>query len=210
MTEHHQHHDHVEYDHGIGAWDDEAAEWYVKNYGDHPANRVTVQLAGLRSNDIVVDIGCGSGEAVREAATRVREGKVIGLDPTPAMIRSARELSTSHDGLDHIQFLQGSVENIPILGVFATVVMAINSMHHWEDPPKGFSEIFRILKPGGRFIVSDEIQQNGQYEHAESALDEPGKAAEAMEAAGFKEIRVTTQVDDRVRMIVIESTKPAA
>ncbi len=74
-------HNHHQHGHGSGPWDEARAESYVKNYGEHATNRLTVELAQLESNDIVVDIGCGSGEAVRESVLRVTLGRAIGVDP---------------------------------------------------------------------------------------------------------------------------------
>lgn len=150
-----KHHDiQVEPNHGTGAWDDETAEWYVEHYGDQATNRMAVERAQLQPGDVVVDIGCGSGEAVREAAARRQGDRVTGVDPTPAMIRIARELSASHVARDRIQFLKGSAEDLPLPDASATVVMAINSLHHWQEPATGLAEDVRAPVPGGRLSIA--------------------------------------------------------
>ena len=87
MTQHSRHnrgqnhHDHAaEPGHSSGAWDDQTAEWYVEHYGDHATNRMAVEHAQLQRDDVVVDIGCGSGEAVREAAARLQSGRATGIE----------------------------------------------------------------------------------------------------------------------------------
>ena len=112
--------------------DDEAAEWYVKNYGDHPTNRWTVELARLQPNDVALDIGCGSGTAVREAAARLIGGRAIGVDPSPAMLRIATEQTVGHEGRERIEFLQGYAGHLPLVEASVTVVWAINSIHPLE------------------------------------------------------------------------------
>ncbi|HEY5657346.1 MAG TPA: methyltransferase domain-containing protein, partial [Myxococcota bacterium] len=67
-------------------WNDETVAEYVEKYADDPTNRMAVEAVGLAPDDVVVDVGCGSGAAVRAAAERVVRGRAIGIDPTPAML----------------------------------------------------------------------------------------------------------------------------
>ncbi len=147
MTDHH--HDPV--------WDDETAEWYAEEYGDHFSTTLAVELSDLQLTDIVLDIGCGSGNSCRAAASVVTKGRVIGIDPTPAMIRIAREQSEDHPNGDRIQFMGGSAEEIPLDDASVTVAMAVNTLHHWDDIDAGLAEVKRVLRWGGRFILADEL-----------------------------------------------------
>ncbi len=154
-------HDHPDFDEGRGPMSDETAEWYVANYGDHPTNHRTVDFADLRPDDVVLDVGCGSGTAVREAAGRVPSGRVIGVDPTPAMIRIAKEQSVGDESEDRIEFHEATAEQLPLPEGTATVVLAVNSVHHWEDVDAGLAEVSRVLVPGGRFVIGDEDDPQG-------------------------------------------------
>jgi ubiquinone/menaquinone biosynthesis C-methylase UbiE len=162
-----------EHGHGPNFFDDETAEWYVKNCGDHPTNRLTVELAELAPDDVVVDVGCGSGEAVREAALRVTCGRVIGVDPAPAMLRYARELSADHEGQARIEFREAPAEKLPVADAAATVVLAVNSLHHWQDADAGLAEVQRVLAPGGRLFVGDEEVGEGRFGHGEGKMADP-------------------------------------
>ncbi len=179
-------------------------QWYVENYSDHPSNYLTVDLAGLAPNDVVVDIGCGAGTAVRHAATLVTEGRVFGVDPTPGMIRVARERTTADPNRERISFIEASAGKIPLDDDTATVVLAINALHHFADPVADLHEIRRILGPHGRLVLGDEDwssreehemppgaheaadHDGGEFGHA--ALKDPERAAKLLEDCGFAEV----------------------
>jgi SAM-dependent methyltransferase len=206
-----EHHDHEDagQNHGTGAWDDGTAEWYVEHYGDHATNRMAVERAQLRPDDLVVDIGCGSGEAVREAAARLQGGRVTGVDPTPAMIRFARELSSSHAGRDRIQFLAGSAEDLPLPDASATVAMAINSLHHWQNPTAGLAEAMRVLAPGGRLLIADEEPAKSCWGHGTGPLTDPVEVVRTVERAGFAQIKTSRHREGEVRMNLLSARRPA-
>ena len=208
-TDGHHHHDNTTPLHGGSAWDDETAEWYVEHYGDHATNRMAVERAQLRPDDVVVDIGCGSGEAVREAAARLQGGRVTGVDPTPTMIRIARELSASHASRDRIRFLEGSAEDLPLPDASATVVMAINSLHHWQDPVAGLAESMRVLVPGGRFLIADEEPEKGCWGHGSGPMTDPAEVVRTVKRAGFTQVKTSLHSEGEVRMNLLLARSPA-
>jgi ubiquinone/menaquinone biosynthesis C-methylase UbiE len=193
-----------DHDHGF---DDEMAEWYVMNHGDHPTNRMTVELAELAPDDVVVDVGCGSGEAVREAAQRLTRGRVIGVDPSPAMLRFARELTKEHERQPRIEFREAPAEKLPVPDNTATVVLVINSLHHWQDVDAGLAEVLRILKPGGRLFLGDEEVGNGRCGHGEGKMTEPAYVLSLLERAGFVDVTLRKHADGEVRMFLFEGRK---
>ena len=197
-----QGHEHQEHE-----FDDETAEWYVKHYGDHPTNRLTVELAELAPDDVVVDVGCGSGEAVREAALRVTRGRVIGIDPAPAMLRYARELSAEHEGQARIEFREAPAEKLPVADGAATVVLAVNSLHHWQDPDAGLAEVQRILVPGGRLIVGDEEVGDGRFGHGEGDMADPAYVLGLLEGSGFVDVTLRKHEEGEVRMFLAAGRK---
>ncbi len=138
-------------------WCDEAALYYIREYGEHPINRLTAEQSQLENNDHVLDIGCGSGSALRAAGEIVTVGELIGIDPSPVMVRAAQEESLCHPAFSRMRFLLGGAEAIPLPCDLVTVAWAINSLHHWQDIPLGLSEVQRVLKFDGRFIVVEEI-----------------------------------------------------
>jgi ubiquinone/menaquinone biosynthesis C-methylase UbiE len=194
----------------VEVWDDETAEQYVAKWGKDPTNRMTVELAGLRPEEVVVDVGCGSGEAVRVAAERVVRGRAIGVDPSPAMIRIATEQTRDHAGVDRIRFVEGSAEKLPLESGSASVVLAINSLHHWARPDAGLEEVWRTLAPGGRFLIGDEETETGGWSHAEGDLSDAVKIQQLVESHGFESARTSRHTDADAVLLLMEVTKPVA
>ena len=189
-------------------WTDETAAQYFAKYGKDPTNRMTVEAAGLAPDDVVVDVGCGPGEAVRVAAERVVRGAVIGVDPTPAMIRIATEQTRDHPAAARIRFVEGPAEKLPLESGSARVVLAINSLHHWDDPGAGLPEVMRVLAPGGRFFIGDEEAEGGAWSHAEGELSDPVYLRRLVERHGFEVLRTSRHVDPETVLLLMEARKP--
>jgi len=78
----------------MNEWDAETAEWYAANYGDYATNRLAVEALDLEPDSLVVDVGCGTGSALRHASSTITQGSLIGVDPVPRMIELAQELDS--------------------------------------------------------------------------------------------------------------------
>jgi ubiquinone/menaquinone biosynthesis C-methylase UbiE len=102
--------------------------------------RLAVDLAAVSDGDLVVDIGCGPGSAVRAAAQR--GARVVGVDPAPVMLRLARAATGDQS---NITWSQGSAEELPILNGWATVAWSLKTVHHWKDVTAGLAELRRVL-----------------------------------------------------------------
>lgn len=153
-------------------WNSDTAEWYAKNYGDYPTNRLAVDELDLPKDTVIVDIGCGTGSALRHASSRVSDGLLIGIDPVPRMIEIARERTIDHPGSDRIEYRQGTAENIPIGDNFSDYVFAFDSLDHWGDKERGFDEIHRILRPDGKLVIVKDGSVPGASKVREALVDE--------------------------------------
>ncbi|MCL6493258.1 MAG: arsenite methyltransferase [Ignavibacterium sp.] len=113
------------------------------------------EFAGFKNGDIVVDLGSGAGNDVFVARSLVGEsGKVIGIDMTDEMIEKANQ-NKAKVGYRNVEFILGEIENIPIENNYADVVISNCVLNLVPDKRKAFKEIYRILKPGAHFCVSD-------------------------------------------------------
>lgn len=113
------------------------------------------QFAKIQKGNVVIDLGSGAGNDAFIARHEVGEtGKVIGIDFTPAMIERAR-MNAEKLGFHNVEFRQGDIEQMPVTANVADVVVSNCVLNLVPNKDAVIKEIFRVLKPGGHFSISD-------------------------------------------------------
>lgn len=159
-----------------------------------------VALADIRKGETVLDIGSGGGLDVFLASKRVGpEGKVIGLDMTEQMVEKARK-NAIKGNYNNVEFKLGEIEDIPVKDNSIDLVMSNCVINLVPDKEKAYREIYRILKPGGRFVISDLVTEKELDESTRNnpeklvacvggALTEKGYIG-AIKKSGFKNVNI--------------------
>ena len=178
-------------------------------------------LAELRAGETVLDLGSGGGIDVLLSARRVGPtGKAYGLDMTDEMLAVA-ESNRRESGLTNVEFLRGEIERIPLPDSSVDVIISNCVINLSADKPRVLREAFRVLRPGGRFAVSDVVTR-GPMPEAVAADPEAwagclaGALPEAeylqrLAEAGFERagVEVTRELDEPFASAFIRATKPA-
>ncbi len=103
----------------------------------------------------LADVGCGPGYLAALVSRRYRQLRVIGLDIDGEMVRIARQSLASNDTNGTLDFLVGDVQRLPFKDRSIDFVLSTASLHHWLDAREALREVYRVLKPGGRFLFAD-------------------------------------------------------
>jgi ubiquinone/menaquinone biosynthesis C-methylase UbiE len=104
----------------------------------------------LTADDRLLDVGCGTGAAVREAAAGVE--RAVGVDLSSAMVARARELAVD---LPNVEFHEADSERLPFADGAFTAILCTTSFHHYPDPRQATLQMARVLAPGGRLVIGD-------------------------------------------------------
>jgi arsenite methyltransferase len=181
---------------------------------------VPTAVADLHAGEIVLDLGSGAGADVLISAQRVgRTGKAIGLDMTDEMLSLARGNATDA-GIGNVEFIKGHIEDIPLADASVDVVISNCVINLSADKPQVLREVARVLRPGGRFAVSDVIADDDMDEATRADMaawtgciaGALTRAAfiEALTAAGMVdvEIRETHRVHEHAASAIVRARLP--
>jgi arsenite methyltransferase len=178
-------------------------------------------VADLREGETVLDLGSGGGIDVLLSARRVGPtGKAYGLDMTDEMLALARE-NQAQAGVENVEWLRGQIEEVPLPAETVDVVISNCVINLSADKPRVIAEAARVLRPGGRFAVSDVIADEDMDEETKADMRQfTGCIAgaltrrefeEALTAAGFAEVEITEthRVHEHAGSAIIRARKPA-
>ncbi len=128
-------------------------------------------MGRLRDGETVVDIGCGAGFDALQAAMQVGpRGRVVAVDMTPAMLEKTR-LGAGELRLDNLEVRHGFLEELPVADASADVVISNGVINLTPDKTGALREVYRVLKPGGRFQIGDIVVHKAVPQDAKDDID---------------------------------------
>ncbi len=157
----------------------------------------------LKQGERLLDLGCGSGHETIDAAVLLgNEGEAVGLDLTPEMIDIARQ-NALQKGITNVSFIHASIDELPFEEHSFDAVISNCVINHAKDKNQVYREIFRVLKGGGRFVISDAVSKEVLPDHikndpAQWAACFGGAITEeeylrCIQDAGFNDIRIANR-----------------
>jgi len=179
-------------------------------------------VADLHEGDTVLDLGSGGGIDVLLSARRVGPtGKAYGVDMTDEMLDLARTNATKA-GATNVEFVKGTIEAVPLADESIDVVISNCVINLSPDKPAALAEAYRLLRPGGRFGVSDVVAddhldtaqraERGSYVGCIAGALSVGEYRAGLATAGFTDITVTRthEVADGMHSAIITARKPSS
>jgi len=178
-----------------------------------------VAFASLRKGETVLDLGSGAGVDCFLAADKVGEnGRVIGVDMTPEMIERARE-NARKGNYGNVEFRLGEIGNLPVADNSVDIVISNCVINLTPDKRRVFTEAFRVLKPGGRLMISDIVLLRELPDFIKNSIEAyigclsgaimRNEYIEAIKAAGFQEVRIIDETSFPIECIANEPTAKA-
>ncbi len=185
-----------------------------------------LSYADLRPGEVVVDLGSGAGLDALRAARRVGpQGRVLGVDMTPEMVALARSNAATL-GVANAHFFVGEIESLPLADGSADVLLSNCVINLVPDKRRAFQEAYRVLRPGGRLVVSDVVAAGPLSSEVRGDLAAWSACVagalplqdylEALRAAGFEAVEVMASEDPccetaaPVRSVTVRARRPAA
>ncbi|MBN2402138.1 MAG: class I SAM-dependent methyltransferase [Spirochaetes bacterium] len=154
---------------------------------------VSIKPAGY-----ILDVGCGGGKAVSELASSCPYGKVFGIDYSEDMVELSKKVNRKYIAKGIVEILHGSVSSLPFKDNFFDLVTAFETYYFWPDLINDLKEIKRVLKPGGKLLLVNEVYKDDKFEKRNSKWVEmlnmhyhsPGEYNEFLKKAGYHIVEI--------------------
>lgn len=162
----------------------------------------------------ILDVGCGGGKTINRLAMRVPDGKVYGIDYSPTMVEFTRKINKKYVEAGKVEVTEAKVDKTGFPDCTFDLVTAVETYYFWSSLPDAFAEIKRILKPGGKLLMVNELIKDGIYDVDQAEIIKKthvrlyalGEIRELLEKAGFVSVKVS--VKEKMPWNAIVAQKP--
>jgi len=159
-----------------------------------PETTWTINLLDIRPTDTILEVGFGAGQGIKLAAVKAYDGHVMGIDLSEDMVRVAKRRNARNIRTGRVVLSQGTITALPFEGQQFDRIMTIHTLYFWPAPERAVSELYRVLKPAGRVVITlstGKINGRGEVEvwpPFQSLLEE--QVVPGMQREGFQVVRL--------------------
>lgn len=176
-------------------------------------NAIALECLAPAPADHVLDVGFGGGLMLRQVLPLVPRGGAAGIEISQPMLSRARRNFRSEIQSGRLEIAEASVSSIPFADNRFDKAASINTLHFWPDPPSGFRELLRVLKPGGLLVVvtrPKEFLEKVRFTEHGFAVFTDAQMRELLQSAGFANVRIEHREDAGMGMVLTMAAKPHA
>lgn len=167
------------------------------NGGTHAAMALWgIELTNIPAEGEIIDIGCGGGANLARLMERSLHGRVIGVDYSAVAVEKSRKVNSEAIRTGRCKVLEASVEHLPFKDGTIAMATAFETVYFWPDIEKCFAEVWRVLTPGGRFLIVNEDDglsaNHGKWEKMIEGMHTytPDELKAHITAAGFRDVTI--------------------
>jgi SAM-dependent methyltransferase len=182
----------------------------LMNKGNDYMNRYTLQLLNPQVDDHILEIGFGNGKYIAETAKITLNGFVAGVDYSETMVNQARKRNKALIDQGIVDIRLGEVDRIAFEEHTFDKVFTVNTIYFWPNPTMDIKEIYRVLKPNGKLIIS--FRSKEQMEKLEITkngfrLFEPKEVIQLAKDAGFRDVNLESSEDKHMDVNCVIAVK---
>ncbi len=168
------------------------------NFGHTKVRRWGLSHISIKPDSCILDIGCGGGKAVNELAKSTAFGKVYGIDYSEDMVQLSKKVNESLIKQGVVEITHGTVSSLPFSDNMFDLVTAFEAYYFWPDLINDLKEIKRVLKPGGSFLMVNEVYKDSQFEKRnckwvdllDMQIHTPDEYKDFLTKAGYKIVKI--------------------
>lgn len=181
----------------------------IMNTGHNPMALWALSHLKITESAVVLDAGCGGGKNIANLLGRITNGKVYGVDYSPASVEKAKKHNKKALALGKAEILQASVSSLPFSNETFDIVTAFETVYFWPDLINDFKEVKRVLNKGGRFLICNEMAIPEKSKMWIDMLDlnvyTKEELTSALSQAGFASIDAYNHKNGRWLCVIAES-----
>jgi ubiquinone/menaquinone biosynthesis C-methylase UbiE len=184
----------------------------LMNQGHEPLTLWGLTKVKIASNDVILDVGCGGGKTLSRLAQLAPHGKIFGVDHSSDMVEYSKKVNEKLIAQNRVQIVRGAVEKMSFPNDYFNLVTAFETYYFWLNFSDALKEIKRVLKPGGKLHLVNEMVKDGVYEVKNAKLItethvhliQLQEIRKVMLTIGFVDVQVFTKTESPWNAVLVQ------